>query len=138
MKNKKCLACVEYKRCRDSYISWLFFILGLVATIAMRVVTVLMHLNPWYGKMAWYIGIAGFFFFFVYKFRVSQDRSYAINKRNLVDKINYKKGLAEEDYDLIAAILCSLSSSKERINYFFIFVLSAVALLLALYMDFLK
>ena len=138
MKDKKCLVCVEYKRCRDSYISWLFFILGLVATVAMRVVTVLMHLNPWYGKMAWYIGIGGFFLFFVYKFKVSQAMAHAINHRDLVDKINHKKELVEEDYNLIGAILCGITSRKERINYFFIFVLSALALLLALYIDFLQ
>jgi len=55
-----------------------------------------------------------------------------------VDKITRRKELTEEDYNLMGAILCALSSKKERINYFFIFGLSAVALLLAIYMDFLK
>ena len=138
MKNKKCLSCIEYKRCKDSHASWLFFIVGLVATIAIRAVTVLMHMNPVYGKIAWYVGVGGFFLFFIYKFRVSQTRSRAINQRNLVDKINHKKELVEEDYNLIGAILCSLSSKKERINYIFIFGLSAIALLLAVYMDFIR
>ena len=104
----------------------------------MRVVTVLMHMNSTYGKMAWYIGVGGFFVFFVYKFRVNQARSRAITQSSLVDKINYKKELVEEDYNLIGAILCGLSSKKERINYVFIFALSALALILAIYMDFLK
>jgi len=138
MKNKKCVDCIEYKRCRDSYTSWLFFIIGLVATVAMRVITVLMYMDPLYGKIAWYIGVGGFFLFFIYKFRVSQIRYRAINKRGLVDKINYKKELAGEDYNLIGAILCSLSSMKERINYIFIFGLSAIALVLAIYMDFIR
>jgi len=138
MKNKECINCIEYKRCRDSYGSWIFFIIGLVATIAIRVVTVLMHMRPLYGKIAWYIGVGGFFVFFVYKFRVNQARSRTIAQRNLVDKIGQGKQLAKEDYSLISAILCGLSSKKERINYFFIFALSAIALLLAIYMDFLK
>lgn len=71
MKNTKCLNCVEYKRCRDSYVSWIFFAIGLVATIAMRVVTVLIHMSPLYGKIAWYIGVGGFFVFFIYKFRIA-------------------------------------------------------------------
>lgn len=138
MENKKCLNCIEYKRCRESYTSWIFFIIGLVATIAIRAVTVLMHLNPVYAKAAWYIGVGGFFLFFVYKFRASQSRSKLIQRQNLVDKINQSKPLASEDYNAIAAILCALSSRKERINYIFIFALSAVALILAVYMDFVR
>lgn len=138
MRDEKCITCVEYKRCRDSHVSWLFFIIGLIATVALRVVTVLIRMNPIYGNVAWYVGVAGFFVFFVYKFKVSQARSKLISQKNLVDKIAHQKQLTEEDYSLIGAILCSLSSRKERINYFFIFGLSAVALLLAVYMDFLK
>ena len=118
--------------------SWIFFIIGLMATIAIRVVTVLMHLNPVYGKISWYIGVGGFFIFFLYKFNVTQTRSKLIEKQNIVDKINQKKELTEDDYKLISGILCSLSSKKERINYFFIFGLSAVALIIALYIDFFK
>lgn len=55
-----------------------------------------------------------------------------------MDKIGQEKQLTKEDYSLISTILCGLSSNKERINYFFIFALSAVAILLAVYMDFLK
>ena len=138
MKDEKCINCSEYKNCRDSFSSWIFFIIGLIATVAIRVVTVLIHVNPIYAKMAWYIGVGGFFVFFVYKFRINQARSRAIAQRNLVNKIDQGQQLGKEDYNLIAAILCSLSSRKERINYFFIFVLSAIALLLAIYMDFFR
>jgi len=138
MKNKKCENCIEAERCRDSHVSWIFFIIGLVATIAIRAVTVLMHLNPVYAKVAWYIGVGGFFLFFVYKFRVNQVRSDLIAQQELVDKVSSRQQLTEENYNLVSAILCALSSRKERINYFFIFGLSAIALLLAVYMDFLK
>ncbi len=138
MKDTKCTDCIEYKRCKDSYTSWIFFIIGLIATIAIRVVILLIHVNPVYGKMAWYIGIGGFFIFFVYKFSVTQAISKLINQRNLIGKITQEKQLTKEDYSAISAILCGLSSNKERINYFFIFGLSAVALILAIYFDFVK
>jgi len=137
MKNK-CINCSEYNNCKDSFSSWLFFIIGLVATLAVRVVTVLIHLNPIYAKIAWYIGIGGFFIFFVYKFRVSQARAKTINKANIMRKINKREQFTDSDYGLVGAILCGLNSRKERINYIFIFGLSAVAILLAIYMDFLK
>ncbi len=135
---KKCIDCSEYNDCKDSFSSWIFFIIGIVATIAIRVVTVLIHMDPIYAKIAWYIGIGGFFIFFIYKFRISLNRTRAINKQNIVDKINNMKQLMKEDYGVVSAILCGLSSRKETINYIFIFGLSAKALILAVYMDFLR
>ena len=138
MSSNRCIHCSEYHNCKDSFTSWIFFIIGLIATVAVRVVTVLIHVDPVYAKIAWYIGVTGFFAFFVYKFRISQNRTRAIQKQNIVDKINRHEQLRDDDFSLIAAILCGLSSRKEMINYFFIFGLSAVALLLALYMDFIR
>ncbi len=136
--NKKCLNCSEYKNCRDSFASWIFFIIGMIATIALRVVTVLMHLEPIYGQIAWYIGVFGFFVFFVYKFRIDRARYKLIVKRGLMAKISQGDKIEEDDRRLIGSILCSLSSNKDRINYFLIFVSSAVALIVALYFDLLK
>ncbi len=136
--NKKCTNCSEYKNCRDSFSSWIFFIIGMIATIALRIVTVLMHFNPIYGQIAWYVGVAGFFIFFVYKFRIDRARYKLIVKKGLMDKISQGDKIAEDDRQLIGSILCSLSSNKDRINYFLIFVSSAVALIVALYFDFLK
>ena len=138
MNKKKCENCAEYRRCRDSYASWIFFIIGLIATIAVRAVTVLMHVNPVHGKIAWYIGIVGFLLFFIYKFKVSHARTELIKRAGLVDKIVDEKELTKEDYKLIGSLLCSVSSNKEKVNYFFIFALSAVALILAVYMDFVR
>jgi hypothetical protein len=138
MEKKQCISCSEYKNCRDSLTSWFFFIIGLIATVAIRVVTVLIHLNPIYAKIAWYIGVAGFLAFFIYKFKIHQARSKIIRQRGLLDKISHNAALTEQDYSVIGAILCGLSSRKERINYVFIFGLSALALILAVYMDFLK
>jgi len=136
--NEKCLACSEYNNCRSSVLSWIFFIIGLIATIAIRVVTVLIHMNPIYGKIAWYVGVGGFFLFFVYKYRISQKRAKVIANEKIIEKISSGKELSKEDYILISAILCALSSKMERVNYFFIFGLSGVALVLAIYMDFIK
>ncbi|MFH1784023.1 MAG: hypothetical protein ABH868_03905 [bacterium] len=138
MWQRKCVNCSEYKNCKDSFSSWIFFLVGIIATIAIRIVTVLIYVNPLYGKIAWYIGVGGFFIFFMYKYRVNSARSKLIEEKNLVAKINNQKELSGEDYSLIGNILCGLSSKKETINYIFIFGLSAVVLLLAIYIDFIK
>ncbi len=50
MKDKICLNCSQRKNCGDSFVSWIFFIIGLIATVAIRVVTVLMDINPLLGR----------------------------------------------------------------------------------------
>jgi len=136
--DKNCLNCSEYKNCRESWTSWIFFVIGMIATIAIRVVTVMAHLKPVYGQVAWYIGVAGFFIFFIYKFRIDQARYKLIVKKDLMHKVKRGEKISDEDRQLISSLLCSLSSHKDRINYFLIFFSSAVALIIALYIDFLR
>ena len=138
MSTKTCINCSELKRCRESRASWIFFIIGMVSTISVRVVTVLAHLNPIYGEIAWYIGVFGFLIFFMYKFRVDRARYRLIVKSNLMEKVTFSQTIAPEDRELISSILCALSSNKDRINYLIIFVSSALALLVAGYIDFIK
>ena len=135
MLKSACVNCSEYKICKEGYASWIFFIIGMIATIAVRVVTVLAHLNPIYGQIAWYIGVAGFFIFFVYKYRVDRARYKLIVKANLMDKIQHQDLISRQDRELISSILCALSSNKDRINYFIIFASSALALVIAFYFD---
>jgi len=136
--DEKCIGCIEYKRCKDSYTSWFFFLIGLLATIAIRLVTFLININPNYAKAAWYIGITFFILFFVYKFNINRNREKIIIKKNLLQKINNNESLDSQDRETIGAILCALTSKKERINYFFIFTLSIIALIIAIYIDFIK
>jgi hypothetical protein len=134
----KCVNCPEHKRCRDSWISWVFFLIGLIATIAVRIVTILVHVGAIYGQIAWYVGVIGFFIFFAYKFKVEHERSILIKKSGLMEKMSSGKEIGEDDRELISSVLCAISSEKDRINYLFIFVSSAVVLALAIYMDFIK
>lgn len=76
--------------------------------------------------------------FFVYKFKILQSDSVMIKKQHILEKIDSQEKFSAEDYKLIERILCALSSKKERINYLFIFGLSAVALVVAVYLDFFK
>ncbi len=138
MRNKKCAACSEYKRCKEDSSSWVFFIIGMVATIAVRMVTVLVHINPVYGQVSWYIGVIGFFIFFAYKFRIERARYKLILKQKLMDKLSREEVITQEDRRLISSILCALSSNKDRINYLLIFISSALAIIIAVYFDFIK
>jgi len=134
----ECKNCIEYRRCKDSFVSWIFFIIGLIATMAIRAVTILANIDPMYAKIAWYFGVFGFLLFFIYKFRVNQSRSDLIDRRNIMQKLIQKNRLTDEDYNFVSSIFCALRSKKERINYLFIFALSAIALILAIYLDFIR
>lgn len=136
--NKKCVDCAEYKNCKESSLSWVFFIIGIIATIAVRVVTVLVHINPVYGQIAWYVGVIGFFIFFVYKFKLETARARAIKDSGLMERFLNKGEMEKNDRELIGSLLCAFSSSKDRINYFLIFLSSALALILAFYLDFMR
>jgi len=134
----ECKNCIEYRRCKDSFVSWIFFIIGLIATMAIRAVTILANIDPIYAKIAWYFGVFGFLLFFIYKFRVNQSRSDLIDRRNIMQKLIQKNQLTDEDYNFVSSVFCALRSKKERINYLFIFALSAIALILAIYLDFIR
>ena len=109
---QRCLNCREYNNCKDSFTSWIFFIIGLIATVAIRVVTVLIDVKPVYGKVAWYVGVGGFFAFFVYKFKVNQNRAKLIRQQSLVDKLAQQKQLSEEELDLGFMFLEQMSKKE--------------------------
>ena len=138
IRDKKCINCVEYKKCRESSVSWVFFIIGLIATIAIRAVTVLVHIDPVYGQIAWYVGVSGFFVFFVYKFKVEHARSKLIKNSGLIHRISRGEIIEKADREVIGSLLCALSSNKDKINYIVIFASSAIAIAIAIYLDFLK
>jgi len=138
MRNSKCINCIEYKRCKENTGSLIFFIIGLIAIIAVRAVTILEHVKPVYGKIAWYVGILGFFVYFAYKYKIEYDRSKLIKTSKLMDKMLQGDSIEKEDREIIGSVLCALSSNKDRINYFIIFSSSAVVLIIAIYLDFLR
>jgi hypothetical protein len=48
-----CRDCFKLKECKDPLISWLFFVLALIAVIAIRAVNVFMGTNPLLAKVLW-------------------------------------------------------------------------------------
>ncbi|MFH1788533.1 MAG: hypothetical protein ABH834_04055 [Candidatus Altiarchaeota archaeon] len=130
-----CKNCSMAGVCRDSRVSWVFFLVGIVATIAMRVIEPLNLVDPIYGKISWYVGVTGFFVFFVYKYRIQVARKKVIEEKHLVEKLAYSKNLTASENRLVAELVCSQASWKERANFFVIFALSALALIVALIAD---
>lgn len=137
MKRNECNRCGERKNCTASFVSWIFFVIGLVSTIAIRIVAVLLHVNPGYAKIAWYVGVGGILIFFLYRFKISHHRARMINEKDFIGKLRSTGSLTDDEREALARILCSFLSPKERINFFLIFFFSTIALLFAIYLDFL-
>jgi len=124
--------------CRDSAFSWIFLLIGVIATISIRVVNLVLHFGVFWPKFFWYLGVAGFFFYFLYKFRQDKILRQSLEKHQIHRKLSDNQPLEAEEREFLGTMLCRLRSNKDAINYFFIFSSSAVVLALAIYQDFIK
>ncbi len=138
VKCKNSKTCPAYNECRDSLASWIFLFIGLLATIAVRLVNLFLEFNPLWARIFWYTGIGGFFIYFLYKFRQDRNIQRELARRELSRKLSGDQEISLEDREFIKTILCKLKSSKDTINYFFIFLTSGLALILGIYLDFMR
>jgi hypothetical protein len=56
------------------YIIYSFFILGLISAIAFRAIIVIQRLEPAWIRPVWYTGTIGYFFFFLYRYIISERK----------------------------------------------------------------
>ncbi|MBT6691557.1 hypothetical protein HOB10_04460 [Candidatus Parcubacteria bacterium] len=115
-----------------------YFWAGVIATLAYRIIIVLNFYNTTWVKISWYIGTVGFIIYFIHRFDISKKRSALIVKHRLREKLdaNTLDELNKEDNEALGYILKTLVSSKERYNYYIIFILSGIALIAGLLIDF--
>jgi hypothetical protein len=112
------------------------FVLGIIATIAYRIIVVLNHYSPVLVQIAWYIGTIGFVWYFAHRFRVENRRDKLITDLKLVERVKSCSALEEKERASLEYILKGLQTSLSKWNYIAIFILSALALAYGLYQDF--
>ncbi len=134
----QCLNCEAASRCRDTAISWVFLFIGVIATIAIRVVNLALSFGLFWSKFFWYLGVAGFFLYFIYKFRQDKLLRQELERSQIYNKISRAQELDAQEREFLRLMLCRLRSNKDAINYFFIFSSSAIVMVLAVYQDFIK
>ncbi|MDD3344964.1 MAG: hypothetical protein PHO34_00800 [Candidatus Omnitrophica bacterium] len=135
---KQCLNCKFGPGCRSSAVSWFFLCVGLIATVSIRLVNIVLPLGMFWPKLFWYIGICGFFLYFLYKFRQDALLRRDLEKYRIHEKISGGGCLEDEEREFLRMMICRLRSSKDFVNYFVIFSSSAVVIILAVYQDFIK
>ena len=113
----------------------LIFIIGVIATIAYRIVIVLNHYSQLWVEISWYIGTIGFILYFGHRFNIENRRDKIIEKLNLIKKIETNQPFNPEDTTALLYILKSLDTSLAKWNYIAIFFFSFLAIAYALYID---
>ncbi|HZJ41434.1 MAG TPA: hypothetical protein VFD51_00205 [Patescibacteria group bacterium] len=118
------------------YRYWMF-ILGIIATVAYRIIVVLNHYNPLLVQIAWYAGTIGFVWYFAHRFKIENRRDILITDLKLTKKIEDGVSLNKTEKDALVYILRGLQTSLSKWNYVAIFILSTIALAYGFYQDFL-
>lgn len=121
----------------NKYYRWLIFIIGVIATLAYRIIIVLNYYSSFLVEISWYIGTIGFIWYFAHRYRVENYQAKLIRDRKLSEKI-FQNNLTNEDRDALQYILKSISSSKAKWNSIAIFILSAAALIYAIVAEIMK
>ena len=114
----------------------LYFIIGLIAAFAYRVIIVLNFFDPLWVKIAWYTGTIGFVIYFWNRYNVVQTYRQLIEENELVDTVKHLKGVSKRQREALLHIVSTLNTTKAQLNYVFIFILSAIALVVGIYLDF--
>lgn len=120
------------------YLRMIYFWSGIIATLAYRVIIVLTNVDAFWLKLCWYVGTIGFIIYFVHRFEISEKREKLIENQKLIEKVDRTNAFSKDDKDALLYILNSLKISSERFNFIFIFVTSALALIIGIYLDFIK
>ena len=113
-----------------------FFWSGIVATFAYRIIVIVNNYSKYWAQISWYIGTVGFIIYFWHRYKVSEKRSKLIKEQDLIAAVARSKVLTQEQIDANEYILNTLLSTKEKWNYIFIFIMSIVAMIIGLYLDF--
>jgi hypothetical protein len=107
-----------------------FFLLGLLSAVAFRAIIVFQRVEPAWVRPAWYVGIFGYFGFFLYRYFITRKRKHAVRDYELIEKVGANTCLTEEDREVVIYLLSSIKRSHEDINYLVIFILSIIAILI--------
>lgn len=113
-----------------------YFWSGVIATFAYRVIIVLNYYSNLWVKISWYVGTIGFIIYFIHRFDIAKKRSTLVREHRLIEKMDHLEDLTKADRQALSYILKTTVSSKAKWNYYVIFILSTLALMAGIFLDF--
>ena len=120
---------------QPSSLKWFFFVIGIVATLAYRIIIILNFYNPLWVKISWYIGTIGFIFYFGYLYNLQSKRADLAKQYNLLGVVKGMK-IKGKQKEALRYIIKSNMTSKAKYNSAIIFILSVLALIVGIILDF--
>lgn len=115
----------------SNFLRLFFFVSGIVATIAYRIIFLL---NPFWVKVAWYVGTIGFILYFGHRWSVESKRAILVRDYELV-KVLEKSDIDENKKSALLYLIKTSITSKVRFNSVFIFLLSFLVFIVSLTLD---
>ncbi len=113
----------------------MYFWVGLISALLLRLVIIADHYGDFYARIFWYLGVLGYLWFFAHRYHIGTRRFGVIKDLELLEKIENREPLTEDDFEGLNYVMWSLSVSKERLNYLVIFTFSVIAILVSLVLD---
>lgn len=129
---------MEKPKFHSKEIRLFFFWSGIIATFCYRAIVIINNYSHFWAQTFWYIGTIGFIIYFAHRYQVSEYRARLIKESGLYEKIRDIEGLDENQKAVVKYIFDSIHTSKEKWNSIFIFASSFVALVIGIYLDFIK
>ena len=116
-------------------VKYFFFLAGLIATLAYRVVIVLNFYSPLWVKISWYIGTGGFILYFGYQYSVEARERNIILDYGLAKMIRDDKKIKGKQRQALNYVINTSVNSKARWNSLLICLLSIFALIVGIVLD---
>src|SRR3990167_5920871 len=91
-----------------------FFWVGIIATIAYRIIIVLNFYSPLWVSAAWYIGTIGFIIHFTHRFDVDRKRATLVKDYNLVEAVDKANNIEEQKKTVLHYLIETTLTSKSR------------------------
>ncbi len=105
-----------------------FFVVGVLSSVAFRLIIILQKLKPGWVRPVWYFGVLGYMIFFIYRYYISQRRKRVVAQSGIIAKLQGGQPLSPDDRQAALYLLSSIQKSPEDWNYLAIFILSAIAI----------
>ncbi len=112
-----------------------FFVAGIVATVAYRIIIVLNWYSPLWVKISWYVGTIGFILYFGHRFNVAKKRAKLVSDYKLIEAVEKAERIEPQKKLALNYLVKTSLTSKSRWNSAVIFGLSAIALIVGIIID---
>jgi hypothetical protein len=103
------------------------FVLGMCCTFSFRIIPILSQLQPRWVRPVWYFGVLGYVIFFFHQYRISKRRRQTVQQFDLIKSLRNNEPMSAQQRQAATYVLESVTKSRERINYYVIYILSALA-----------